>query len=690
MRRTGVKTPISGLVCPCGTPVLLEPAPARTAPTDQHDGPLPLMLKPCERCGRLLVVADPNVGRVVKGKWRLERRLGQGGMGSVYLANELAVDRPVALKFLHRNLAEQDEYRTRFEQEARIMARIEHPNLAHLYGVERDGLVPFMVMRYVSGRPLSKVMESEGAMSLERALPLVVQVAAALSALHARGYVHRDLKPGNVMVADDGHVTLLDFGLTRSFSPNLTQPGIALGSPLYMSPEQAMAGPLDARSDLYTLGLVTSELVVGHRPYKEDSSRPLLLQHLSDTPEPAHVGNPQVPEALSQVLLKAMSKRASDRQPSVEVFVEQLLSAAGTRPVALPRRETAEAMLAGVARLGDGAVRSLELVEVAEVVGPTTAKTPPPGLRTAPGAHADAQASPSTIRDLRRVGEQVTHPARVLDEVPAPEGKRTTRSERPPAALPTEKVPAWTRAGLPTGAPDDALFTEPSPKYSSPPLNLQLDETAPLAPDEARVTLSADQRGRPEPVGSEAPQRADERSEPPVAPAPRARASRLAEPRPKHTSPPLNLQLEETAPLAPDEARVALSADQRGRPEPVGSEAPQRADERSEPPVAPAPRARASRLGARSSTPTGTAPRPADTLRDTVRLTQDDEKSEPHPQTARARSSLPRGHLPQHGPVESAPAPAPPVEASAPSPFIVAGVALLVVIIMAAVWFLLS
>ncbi|MBE2253302.1 MAG: serine/threonine protein kinase, partial [Myxococcus sp.] len=383
------------LVCPCGAPVVVEHAsPALDDDARFDDGPVQPKVMACPSCGRLLVADDPNVGRVVQGKWRLVRRLGQGGMGTVYLALETSVGREVALKFLHRHLAEREEYRTRFEQEARIMARVDHPNLAHLLSVERDGSVPFLVMKYVNGRPLSRLMKEQPVRSLAETLPLVVQMAAALSGLHQHGYVHRDLKPGNVMVADDGHVTLLDFGLTRTHDPNLTRPGIALGSPQYMSPEQVLAGSLDGRSDLYALGLLTSELLVGRRPFPEDDTKVMLLQHLNEAPEPPHLANAQVPEAVSRVLLKALSKKAADRQPTVEAFVEELVTAAKVGTVQLPQRASAEAMLANVSRPPPEPMDA----EVAEVVAPETMSGPVPArkkLRPAPVAEARPSASRS-------------------------------------------------------------------------------------------------------------------------------------------------------------------------------------------------------------------------------------------------------------------------------------------------------
>jgi len=433
-QRSEVKPP-RRLVCPCGAPVTVDPSKPGESNESLLDGPLQPKVKPCATCGRLLVVEDPNVGRVVLGKWKLERRLGQGGMGSVYLATELSVDRPVALKFLHHALAERVEYRTRFEQEARIMAKVDHPNLVALYGVEREGTVPFLVMKFLKGRALSRVMKDQKVLPLEQVLPLVVQMAAALSALHVRGYVHRDLKPGNVIVADDGHVTVLDFGLTRTAERGLTRPGVALGSPQYMSPEQVLGGALDARSDLYTLGLLTSELLVGHRPYKDQETRAMLLQHLNDLPEPPHLGNAAVPQAVSEVLLKAMSKKPHERQAGVEAFVEALVQAAKLGPIQLPRRETAEAMLAAV--MPAPVVKSeAPGSEVAEVVSPDTLSLPTPDPMHAPAAMTLKKTEAELPRPAR--APAVARPA---DTLPGDDDPSAVK-----ANLSTELMPAWDEA----------------------------------------------------------------------------------------------------------------------------------------------------------------------------------------------------------------------------------------------------
>jgi serine/threonine protein kinase len=271
---------------------------------------------------------DDFIGRTIAGKWRVEKKLGAGGMGTVYLATDLSVDRPVALKFLLPVLAGQSEYRARFEQEARVMAKVDHPNLVTLYGVERDGEIPFLVMKHVTGRTLANVIEERTKLSLNEAMPLIKQMTAALVALHVHGYVHRDLKPGNVIVSEEGHVTLLDFGLIRSHDNALTQPGVALGSPFYMSPEQALAEAVDARSDLYTLAVVLTELLSGKRPFHESDAHAALLAHLEKAPTSPHELDPSIPEGVSTVLLRALEKKPINRQQSVAQFMAEFSEAA--------------------------------------------------------------------------------------------------------------------------------------------------------------------------------------------------------------------------------------------------------------------------------------------------------------------------------------------------------------------------
>jgi serine/threonine protein kinase len=294
----------------------------------------------------VVIVDDPNLGHVVNGRWRLDERLGQGGMGTVYRAEELSVGRPVAIKFLHVSLLKDAESIARFEQEARSMARCDHPNLVHLYAVERDGDVPCIVMKYVPGRRLSALFRDKGLFTLTEALPLVVQIGSALSALHAQGFVHRDLKPGNVMVAEDGFATLLDFGLMRSSNTSLTRPGTILGTPHYMAPEQAIGSPLlDGRSDQYALAVLTTELVCGELPFLVESTGEMLASRVTQAPTPPSVLNPNITADVSDVLMRAMEREPSERFADVDAFLDALIDAARVGPVGLPRRRLAELKL---------------------------------------------------------------------------------------------------------------------------------------------------------------------------------------------------------------------------------------------------------------------------------------------------------------------------------------------------------
>lgn len=309
-------------------------------------GLVPPLLTRCPKCREVVLVDDPNLGHVVNGKWKLEERLGSGGMGTVYRAEDLSVGRPVAVKFLHAALLKDPDSVHRFEQESRNMARVDHPNLVHLYAVERDGAVPCIVMKYIEGRRLTTVFREKRRLTLAEVLPLVVQIGGALSALHARGFIHRDLKPGNVMVASDGFATLLDFGLMRAMDTSMTRPGTILGTPHYMSPEQAAGSTnLDGRSDLHSLAVLTTELLAGQLPFAIEPTGEMLASRVTEDPRPPHLLNSQIPRGVSDVLMKAMSRKVGDRFADVDAFLDALIDAASIGPVGLPRRKPAELKL---------------------------------------------------------------------------------------------------------------------------------------------------------------------------------------------------------------------------------------------------------------------------------------------------------------------------------------------------------
>ncbi len=473
----------------CGTGLQRE-VPVRAPRTGP--GLLPPLLTRCPQCREVVMLDDPNLGHVVNGKWKLEERLGSGGMGTVYRARDLSVGRAVAVKFLHASLLKEPEAVQRFEQESRNMAQVDHPNLVHLYAVERDGAVPCIVMKYVEGRRLSTLFREKRRLPLAEVLPLVVQIGSALSALHAKGFIHRDLKPGNVIVAPDGFATVLDFGLMRAMNTSMTRPGVILGTPHYMSPEQASGSSnLDGRSDLYSLAVMTTELLAGQLPFAIEPTGEMLASRVTEDPRPPHLLSSQIAKPVSDVLMRAMSRKPADRQDDVDAFLDTLIDAAAVGPVGLPRRKPAELKLVSgkapawppvapvltTAQLEDLGLSMQELSQVpdADVVSVTdSGRAPPPDEKTQATNLPDLQAAlgasaPSLPITKEHVAPEQTAPLRsseMQQTVPALERVPERNESTDPRGVAEERTKiARTRSGDATQL-DRA---RPSSKASRPP-----------------------------------------------------------------------------------------------------------------------------------------------------------------------------------------------------------------------------
>jgi serine/threonine protein kinase len=276
------------------------------------------------------LAADLRVGSVLAG-YRLEELLGRGGMGVVYRAEQLALGRTVALKLIAAGLSDSDRVRERFVREARTAAAIEHPNVVAVYDAgEADGLL-YIAMRYVEGSDLAGALEKEGALEPGRALSILGQIAAALDAAHERDVVHRDVKPGNVLLGRE-RAYLADFGLTRAVSAAtaLTQDGHIVGTLDYMAPEQFEGKAVNARADVYSFGCMLYHCLVGSPPYEKDSQASLMFAHLQEPPP--SLANRGLPMALDGVLAKAMAKRPEDRYASCSEVVEGARRALGGEP----------------------------------------------------------------------------------------------------------------------------------------------------------------------------------------------------------------------------------------------------------------------------------------------------------------------------------------------------------------------
>lgn len=258
------------------------------------------------------------------GSYQIISKVGQGGMATVYKAYQPSMDRNVAIKVLPGQLAESKEFVTRFQQEARIIARLEHPHILPVFDYGEDNGVTYFVMRYLEAGTLKDKMISGRPLPLETVDHLFTQLADALGYAHARGIVHRDLKPANALVDEAGNVFLTDFGIAKllaSASPRLTQTDAIMGTPAYISPEQAQAGQVDQRSDIYSLGIILYEMVTGQVPYTADTPLAVILKQVSDPlPLPSMI-KPDIPPAIEQVLLKALAKNPNDRFASTAEFV---------------------------------------------------------------------------------------------------------------------------------------------------------------------------------------------------------------------------------------------------------------------------------------------------------------------------------------------------------------------------------
>jgi hypothetical protein len=287
-----------------------------------------------------------DVPEVLAGRYRLERRLGAGGMGAVYLAHDQTLDRPVAVKLLPEQVREADAV-ARFRREAQALARLNHPGIIQAHDHGDDGGRPFLVMEYVEGRSLAAVLADQGALVPTRAADCVQQAALALQHAHRHGLIHRDLKPSNLLLTADGHVKVLDLGLARFLQdhigdPALTREGVGMGTPDYSAPEQLRnARAADARADVYALGCTLYHLLTGRVPYPGSSLEEKLRAHERQEPVPVEVLCPEVPAGLALALRKMMAKRPADRfQSAADAAAALAPYVAGSAPSFSSFRET--------------------------------------------------------------------------------------------------------------------------------------------------------------------------------------------------------------------------------------------------------------------------------------------------------------------------------------------------------------
>ncbi|MER5489993.1 protein kinase [Streptomyces sp. NPDC002490] len=281
------------------------------------------------------------------GRYQLRDLLGEGGMASVHLAYDSVLDRQVAVKTLHTELGREPAFRERFRREAQSVAKLTHTNIVSVFDTGEDelngGATPFIVMEYVEGRPLGSVLESDvrqfGAMPNDQALQVTADVLAALEISHEMGLVHRDIKPGNVMITKRGVVKVMDFGIARAMQSgvtSMTQTGMVVGTPQYLSPEQALGRAVDARSDLYSVGIMLFQLVTGRLPFEADSALAIAYAHVQEHAVAPSSINRSVPPAVDALVARALRKNPNERFPSAEAMREECLRIARSLQPAAP------------------------------------------------------------------------------------------------------------------------------------------------------------------------------------------------------------------------------------------------------------------------------------------------------------------------------------------------------------------
>ncbi|MFI6092298.1 protein kinase [Streptomyces sp. NPDC051218] len=281
------------------------------------------------------------------GRYQLRDLLGEGGMASVHLAYDSVLDRQVAIKTLHSELGREQSFRERFRREAQSVAKLTHTNIVSVFDTGEDDLdgttMPYIVMEYVEGKPLGSVLDASvtqfGAMPTDQALKITADVLAALEISHEMGLVHRDIKPGNVMMTKRNVVKVMDFGIARAMQSgvtSMTQTGMVVGTPQYLSPEQALGRGVDARSDLYSVGIMLFQLTTGRLPFEADSPLAIAYAHVQEEPVAPSSINRSLPPAVDAIVARALKKNPNERFPTAEAMRDECLRVAQSLQTAAP------------------------------------------------------------------------------------------------------------------------------------------------------------------------------------------------------------------------------------------------------------------------------------------------------------------------------------------------------------------
>jgi tRNA A-37 threonylcarbamoyl transferase component Bud32 len=268
------------------------------------------------------------IGTVLSGRYRLEAKLGSGGMSTVYLARDETLDRAVAVKVMHREMSEQPDQLERFRQEARAVAKLSHPNVVSVIDAGEDGGYPYIVFEYVEGETLKQRIARVGALDVQEAIAYAIEVARGLTVAHARKMVHRDIKPQNILIDAEGRAKLTDFGISRQLEQDgMTATGRVLGTTDYVAPEQAMGQGADPRSDIYSLGVVLYEMLVGQVPFHAESQVGVAMKHVNEELPDVQRRRPEVSAAVALVVERATAKKPAERYQQIGEMIDDLSTA---------------------------------------------------------------------------------------------------------------------------------------------------------------------------------------------------------------------------------------------------------------------------------------------------------------------------------------------------------------------------
>ncbi|MGZ8805170.1 MAG: Stk1 family PASTA domain-containing Ser/Thr kinase [Microbacterium sp.] len=315
--------------------------------------------------------ADPLIGRLVDGRYRVRARLARGGMATVYVATDLRLERRIALKVMHGHLSDDTVFQSRFIQEARAAARLADPHVVNVFDQGQDGDMAYLVMEYLPGITLRELLREQRRLTVPQTVTIMDAILSGLAAAHLAGIVHRDVKPENVLLAEDGRIKIGDFGLARATTANTATGAQLLGTIAYLAPELVTRGMADARSDIYSLGIMLYEMLVGEQPYKGEQPMQIAFQHATDSVPRPSVKNPGVPEQLDELVLWATEKSPDDRPNDAKEMLDRLRAIEHELGIA---PQVARTISAGIIReevAGDSG--DVTQVLPAAMTGPTTA-----------------------------------------------------------------------------------------------------------------------------------------------------------------------------------------------------------------------------------------------------------------------------------------------------------------------------